>query len=116
MSDACPKDAIKLAARFPASPILADMNFPLGTASGTLAETKRDLEAARLEVAGLAQRVQGFIAAVPRVSPGEWSGPASEAYGAACDQVARDCYVGLAHLNTAGSLLLVALGELDAHA
>lgn len=92
------------------------MTYHLGTASGALAETKRDLETDRLEIVGISQNLHAIIAAIPRVSPGEWSGPASVAFGAVCDQVAKDCFVALANLQTSGTLLLLALGELDAHA
>ena len=92
------------------------MTYQLGSASGMLADVKSELEADRLAVAGGAQRLRAVIAAVPRVSPGEWSGPASMAYGAACDRVAHDCVAALSELETGSNLLLLALAQLDAHA
>jgi hypothetical protein len=91
------------------------MNYQLGSASGMLAEVKRELDADRLAVAGAAQRLIAQVAGIPRVSPGEWSGPASMAYGLACDRVAHDCIVAVSELETSATLLLLALGELDAH-
>jgi hypothetical protein len=92
------------------------MNDHLGLGGSALAETARQLEDDRLDMAGITQGLIGVVAAIPRVSPGEWSGPASMAYGAACDQVARDCIAAVSHLETSGNLLIVASVELGNHA
>jgi hypothetical protein len=92
------------------------MNEHLGLGGEALAQTAQKLEDDRLDVAGITQGVTGVIGAIPRASPGDWSGPASMAYGAACEQVAQDCIAAVSHLETSGNLLIVAAVELGNHA
>ena len=80
-----------------------------------VAETQRELDADRVELAGIADRVNTMIGLVPRVTEGEWTGPASVAYAAACDQVAHDIVSALVALRTSGDLLDLALAELAQH-
>jgi len=91
------------------------MNQTPGLGGPILAQTARQLEDDRLDVAGITHGVIGLVGSIPRVSPAEWSGPASLAYGAACDQVAQDCIAAVSHLATAGNLLIVAEVELGNH-
>ena len=91
------------------------MNFPLDLGSAALAETQRELNADRVEVSAIADRVNVMVGFVPRVTAGDWSGPASVAFGAACDQVAHDIASALVALRTSSDLLDLAAGELAQH-